>query len=165
MPDWNRILDEFGPAVWKTALRMLGNESDAADCLQTVMLEAFEVSQRQSVRNWPALLKQMTTVRALDMLRSRYRHAARQLPDVEPHDPTATQVSEQIDNRDLAEHLRREISRLPPDQAEAFSLRWIDGLSNREIALMMEITASHVGVLIHRARATLRHRLSRNDEE
>ncbi len=30
MTEWDRIVDEHGPLVWRTAVRLLGNEADAA---------------------------------------------------------------------------------------------------------------------------------------
>lgn len=163
MPDWNQILDKYGRVVWKQALRMLGNETDAADCYQTVMLEAFELSQRQQVRSWPGLLKRLATVRSLDLLRVRYRHATDSLSDEQfsgsnTDDP---QQASNLENQELAEQLRRELTYLPEDQAEAFTHKWIEGMTNSEVAEHMRITTNHVGVLVHRARNTLRRRLSR----
>lgn len=163
MHDWDQILDVFGSVVWKQALRMLGNECDAADCFQNVMLEAFELSQVQSVQSWPALLKRLAILRSLDLLRTRYRRATAELSVVEPPDPASSRSAEIIDTRDLVEALRREIAFLPADQAEAFSLRWIEGLSNEEVARSMRVTRNHAGVLIHRARRTLQDKLTRTD--
>lgn len=165
MSDWNQIFDEFGRVVWRQALRMLGNEADVADCYQTVMLEAFELSQRQQVRSWPGLLKRLATVRSLDLLRVRYRHAADSLSDKQFREPNTDDPQETttLENQELAEQLRRELTYLPDDQAEAFTHKWIEGMTNKEVAERMRITTNHVGVLIHRARNTLRQRLSREE--
>jgi RNA polymerase sigma factor (sigma-70 family) len=66
--------------------------------------------------------------------------------------------------QELAEQLRRELSILPKEQAEAFSLKCIQDLSTDAVSEQMGITANHVGVLVHRARMTLRKRLARNEE-
>lgn len=158
MHDWDRILDEFGPVVWKQAVRMLGDRADAADCFQAVMLEAFELSEREVVRSWPALLRRLAILRSLDRLRDRYRRQtdsrpADELGLVSTRDGPADAAAE---NRELAERLRLALAELPPTQAEAFALRFIDGLTNEEVAARMGLTANHVGVLLHRARATLR---------
>ena len=73
MNDWNRILDEHGPVVWRYALRLLGNETDAADCYQAVLLEAFELSNSTEIRDWSAFLRRLAVLRSLDRLRERYR--------------------------------------------------------------------------------------------
>jgi RNA polymerase sigma-70 factor (ECF subfamily) len=163
--DWPQILEEFGPVVWRHALRILGKESDAADCFQSVMLEAVAISRRKEIRNWPALLKRLATVRSLDHLRSRCRHAAVPLPETGLDDPASKRAVDLIDDRDLAEQLRLKIASLPHDQAEAFTLRFVHGLSNQEVADTLEITTNHATVLIHRARSTLRDQLSQQQEK
>ncbi|MCA8988691.1 MAG: sigma-70 family RNA polymerase sigma factor [Planctomycetaceae bacterium] len=165
MHHWPQIIDEFGPVVWNHALRMLGNETDAADCFQNVMLEAYECSQKQSIRNWPGFLKHLATLRTLDYLRARYRQSAEWLNLSELPDKAASDSTDRIDQLDLAEHLRQEISLLPEDQAEAFTLRWIHEMTNGEVAEAMQLSPNHVGVLLHRARTTLRNRLQQGEED
>lgn len=163
--DWNQIIDQFGPVVWRQALRMLGDASDAADCFQTVMLEAFELSQRQGVSSWPGLLRRLAILRSLDALRARYRNRRDPRPVDEigvPADGKRDALAS-VERQELAERLRMALARLPRSQAEAFSLRWIDGLSNQEVARRMQITANHVGVLLHRARRALRGLLSHDE--
>lgn len=46
---------------------------------------------------------------------------------------------------------------LPPSQREAFVLREVEGLPAREICKILEISATHYGVLMHRARIRLRN--------
>ena len=73
MTDWRNIVSRHGPAVWRTAYRLLGAHADAADCFQEAFLAALQMSRRQRVRSWPALLQTLTTRRALDELRRRIR--------------------------------------------------------------------------------------------
>ena len=127
------------------------------------MLEAFELSQREQVRNWPGLLRRLAVLRSLDWLRKRYRNRV----DARPVDEIALAAdSDTAGNgtnaNELAERLRRALVELPENQAEAFSLRWFDEFSNEEIAERMGVTPNHVGVLLHRARQALRKLL--NDE-
>jgi RNA polymerase sigma-70 factor (ECF subfamily) len=163
VPDWNRILDEHGPVVWRQALRMLGNEADAADCYQAVILEAFEGAGRREIQDWRAFLRRLTVCRSLDRLRDRYRRRTgeQSIDSVAVAGPPG---SDPVETGELAERLRSGFARLPPKQAEAFALRWVDGLTNEEVAERMEITPNHVAVLLHRARAALRSLLHRDRE-
>jgi RNA polymerase sigma-70 factor (ECF subfamily) len=161
LEDWDQILDDFGPMVWKQTLRLLGNASDAADCFQITMLEAFELSGRQEIRNWGALLRRLAILRSLDRLRARYRERK----DPRPVDEIAivakdSPTDNSIDEQELAEHLRMALTKLPANQAEAFGLRWVDGLSNEQVAKQMGITTNHTRVLLHRARLALHKLLS-----
>jgi RNA polymerase sigma factor (sigma-70 family) len=72
--DWQTIVTECGPLVWRTAYRLLGNHADTADCFQETFLAALELSRRQPVRNMSGLLVRLATTRAIDRLRQRVRH-------------------------------------------------------------------------------------------
>jgi RNA polymerase sigma-70 factor (ECF subfamily) len=157
VPDWRQIVTEHSPAVWKTACRVLGNDADAADCLQDAFVSALEVSGRQEVRSWAALLQHLATRRALDRLRERMRLARHHehpadLADVASSEPGPAQYAQ---STELAESLLQALAELPPQQAEAFSLREFSELSYDEIAAGLDITPNAVGVLLHRARARL----------
>lgn len=163
MTDWRDIVEQHGQVVWQTAYRLLGNHADALDCFQKVFLDAVQVARRDRVRHWPALLRQMTTARALDLLRDRYRRRNRSVPmaaalevtsDIAPPDQKA-QAAELVDQ------LRLALSRLPERQAEAFCLRSIEGMSYEEIAARLEVEVNHVGVLLNRARTRLQQLLDR----
>ena len=98
MPDWEQIVREFGPVVWKAASRLLAIEADIADCFQRTFLSAVELVQAKPVRDWGAFLKRVATARALEQLRSRYRDAARSgaMPDELPPDPSCPDPAELV---------------------------------------------------------------------
>ena len=159
MEDWSSIVAQHGEAVWRAAYRILGNEADAADCVQETFAAAVKVSRRQPVRSWPALLHRLGSTKALEMLRQRTRRRRRQ-------DATAADACETADGgpgpadqaqaREATEALRRALARLPEQQAAVLSLRFFEDLSYDEIAEAMGLKSSAVGVLIHRARIKLR---------
>ena len=157
MMDWQRIVTEHGPAVWRTAYRLLRNNADADDCMQEAFLSAVEISRREPVRNWGALLTRITTARAVDRLRRRLREAARRddPADVAAVPETGPSPDARAQDAELAARLLMGISRLPSRQAEAFFLRFLSDLAYDEIADELGIEANHVGVLLHRARSKL----------
>jgi RNA polymerase sigma-70 factor (ECF subfamily) len=163
--DWQAIVAEHGPAVWRTARRLLGNNSDAADCFQDAFLAAFEVAQRQHVRNVAGLLVRLATTRAIDRLRQERRRDRRQAhADERPiRLSAAADPAGQAQTRDLAEQLRRAISKLPPHEAKAFALRYLEDMSYREIAEELGIRTNAAGVLLHRAKDRLRAMLTSAD--
>ena len=162
MTDWQRIVAGHSGMVWRTAYRLLGNRGDAADCYQDTFLAALEMSRRQKVRNWRALLTRLCTCRAVDRLRRRRRDADRRdgvadwaaVPSPNPGPVEYAEAAE------LSARLRRALGELPDRQAEVFCLRCLDDLSYRDIARQLRIKTSAVGVLLHRARARLRELLS-----
>src|SRR5688500_10791095 len=105
MTDWDVIVREFGPVVWRTAYRLLTREADAADCFQRTFLAAIELDATEPVRNWSAALKRLATARALEQLRTRYRESRRsaEFPDEPPADPTSPDPAELACGGELAQ--------------------------------------------------------------
>jgi RNA polymerase sigma-70 factor (ECF subfamily) len=161
MPDWEQIVREFGPVVWRAASRLLTIEADVADCFQRTFLSAVETVPAKPVRNWGAFLKRVATARALEQLRSRYRDAARSgvMPEELPPDPSASDPLDRVAAGELAAALRVALSAIDPQQAEVFCLTCLDDLSYDDAAVQLEITPNYVGVLLNRARTALRERL------
>jgi len=129
--DWQVIIEKHGPAVWQTAYRLLGNRTDAADCFQETFVCALELSQRQRVRNFSALLSQLATTRAIDQLRRRFRQshcnaASADWDAVPSTNPGPAQMAQQ---QELAARLRESLTQLPPQEAQVFCMRYLNDMS------------------------------------
>ncbi len=158
--DWPSILAEHGPAVWRTARRVLGDDTEAADCFQDTFVAALELSARQEVRNWSAVLRRIASCRAVDRLRQRSRHERRIVAT--PPDSTFAKEADpgrHAEATELADRLRDAIARLPDLQAQVFCLRSVEQMRYDEIADALGLTVNHVGVLLKRARAGLKELL------
>jgi RNA polymerase sigma-70 factor, ECF subfamily len=170
MVDWQQIIDEHGTTVWRRLWRMLGNRADADECFQETLLAALQVSRRQKIESWPALLRGLATARAMDRLRQRYRQndllgiagdasgngrptPVESVASAEP-DPSGRLVASELSQR-----LRKALACLPSKQAEAICLYALDGWSHQEIGLQLGMTENSVGVTIHRAWQRLRELL------
>ena len=159
--DWQSIVRDHGPAVWRTAHRLLANHNDAADCFQETFLAAFEIAAREPVRNIPGLLVRLATTRAIDRLRQKNRQEQRRM---DLHDPRLTSRDvdplDQVQTNDLASQLREQIRLLPPQEARVFCLRYLEDMSYRQIARELNIAINVVGVSLYRAKAKLRAALA-----
>lgn len=161
MTDWSVIVEQHGPLVWRTVYRLLNNEADAADCFQSAFLAAFELTTKSEVRNWAGLLKRLATVQALDRLRVRYRDRDRHTSW--PEDGvTDLQVDplRVLENAELADRLRIALTTIDDRQAEVFCLACLEGFRYREIGNQLRLSVNHVGVLLNRAKASLRELLA-----
>lgn len=150
--DWHNIVNEHGPMVLGTALRIVGKVEDAEDVAQETFLEASGIPEVETVGNWGGLLRRIATFRALD--RRRQMKVALLLPA----DCSATTEETALDaavRRELAEHLRSVISSLPPREGAVFSLRYFEGQSNREIAAILQISSGAVAAALHKVRSKL----------
>jgi RNA polymerase sigma factor (sigma-70 family) len=65
----------------------------------------------------------------------------------------------QMDSSGLRQALSRAIAELKPRPAEIFALRFLEGLSNQEIAEALGISQVRVAVIVHRTRMQLRKQL------
>ena len=155
--DWQSIVPKYANLVWQTCYRLVGNHTDACDCFQDTFICAFEMSNHHRIRNLPGLLTCIATRRALDTLRSRYgkKHT---YEDSELMEVLPTQhpgPAQQVQSNELGEKLHKALTELPVQQAESFCMRYLNDMSQKEIAGQLGITNSAAGVLVHRARLKL----------
>ena len=161
MTDWEAIVSQHVEIVRCTVYRIVGNHADAWDCIQETFLEAVKIDRREPVRNWPALLRHLATVRALDLLRARSRQRSRSDPATdlaqvigrEPDPSSNAEASE------LAESLRAAVGRLPRRQAEVFCLSCFEQNTSKEVSQRLGISPTATRMLLCRARRRLQRLL------
>jgi RNA polymerase sigma-70 factor (ECF subfamily) len=158
LSDFDRIREAHGSMVWSVVFRILKHQEDALDCFQDVFSEAIVRSRRSPVGDWGALLRWLATHRAIDHLRRRQRSAAGD--DVDQLCDRGPSVEQQATFAELVERVRKELACLPEQQAEAFWLVCVENRAYEEVARLMGVPRSTVGVLVHRARQHMRTRLS-----
>jgi RNA polymerase sigma-70 factor (ECF subfamily) len=144
--------------VFRTAYRITGNPGDAEDVLQTVFLRLLRRSRTADpLENCESYLRQAAINAALDVIRS--RQADRTVPL--PEEPSGLIWSEtvQADVSGLRQALTRAMAQLKPRPAEIFALRFLEGLSNQQIAQTLGISQVLVAVIVHRTRLQLRKEL------
>jgi len=160
MIDWDRIVEEDGPAVWRICWRLLCNRADAEEAFQETFIAAVELSRREKLATPRAILQHLATARSIDRLRARQRRRNRHeaVGEDRLNEETAPGVTprQSAQASELSTALREALVALPAKQAECFMLHAIDGWSYQEIAEQLSISIDHVGVLIHRARAKLK---------
>ena len=161
MTDWSQVLETHGRIVWQTVYRLVNDDAEAADCFQETFVAAFEYSRRHPIRNWPGLLKRLATARAIDRLRKRGRGSCAPIDGHSPEmvDGARSPLALATDH-EISARVRSELAALPPAQAEVCCLRFLEEWTYEEIAVELNMTVNHVGVLLNRARASLRDRLA-----
>jgi RNA polymerase sigma-70 factor (ECF subfamily) len=148
--------------VFRTAYRITGNAADAEDVLQTVFLRlARRGTIVDVVENQESYLRRAAINAALDVIRSRQASPTVELPDLE--DEIAQNDIVRNDTGELGPVIRqalgRALAQLRPRSAEIFTLRFMEGFSNPQIAQMLGISQTLVAVIVHRTRQQLRKEL------
>jgi RNA polymerase sigma-70 factor (ECF subfamily) len=163
--DWKLIVERYGKLVWSTAYRLVNHHADAYDCYQETFLDAFHLSEKEPIRDWPSLLCHLAVIRSMKLLRTRSRHS-RQADGEANLDEVCDPIqgpSDAAEADELADQLRAALVQLPPQQAEVFYLNCIEHLSYGEVGDRLQMTENAVGVVLHRARRRLRELLIRFD--
>jgi RNA polymerase sigma-70 factor (ECF subfamily) len=144
--------------VFRTAYRITGNAGDAEDVLQTVFLRLLRRGPNAEPLDKPeSYLRRAAINAALDVIRSRRVDQTVPLPEDASGLMPTTRV--QADLIGLRQALTRALAQLKPRPAEIFALRFIEGLSNRQIAQTLGISQVLVAVIVHRTRQQLRKQL------
>ncbi len=162
---------EYQDMVFATAVRLLGNATEAEDVAQTVFLRAFErfaaVGASPTAAGW---LKTVATNLCLNHL-SRYRARWQAFDEVDPGESPgggAESISdtgqasplEAVEQADRAERLERALQALPDHQRVPLVLFHFEEMSYQEIAAKLGVSLAKVKIDIHRARERLRNELS-----
>jgi RNA polymerase sigma factor (sigma-70 family) len=142
-------------AVFRAALRVTGRPADAEDVLQTVFLRVLSQSEHDEVDRRPAAYFRHAAVNAaVDLLRRRAVRVERVYDDEAPHAAVEPALL-------LKEQLRRAIATLDREDATLFLLRYVEGLSNQELADQFQLEKNNVAGRLHRIRLRLQAEMER----
>lgn len=155
------IFREHHGSIFRAAYRITGNAADAEDVLQTVFMRLLRRDEQPDLSNSAgSYLHRAAVNAALDMLRRRKRARAVDLDEVgDQLVDTANQPERDRGNRELSRRLREALTHLSSRQAEIFTLRYLEGLGNLEIARMLGSSQTSIAVILHRARHRLQKEL------
>lgn len=156
------LFREHHGAVYRAAYRITGNTMDAEDVLQTVFTRLLRREEQPDLsESAGSYLHRAAVNAALDLMRRRKRARKVDLDEVGESlvDFSDPGPERQRGSRELKTRLREAMSRLSPRQAEIFTLRYLEGLGNLEIARMLGASQTSIAVLLHRARHRLQKEL------
>lgn len=145
------------PRVLGYAARLLSDRSEAEDIAQEAMMRLWRVASewRQGEAKVSTWLYRVVTNLCMDRLRGRQRRAVTPLDDApEMADGAPQAVAVLIDN-DRMRALDTALAALPERQRQAVILRHIEGMTNPEIAVIMQIGVEAVESLTARGKRAL----------
>ena len=153
--DFDALYARHYEAVFRAAARVTGNLTDAEDAVQTVFLRILSRGDFEEVARRPAAYFRRAAVNAaVDLLRRRITRGETAYDDLAP---AAAVDSPPL----LKEELRRAIATLESEDATLFLLRYVEGLSNEELASLFQLEKNNVAVRLHRIRMRLQKELDR----
>ncbi|MEO8504637.1 MAG: sigma-70 family RNA polymerase sigma factor [Acidobacteriota bacterium] len=149
--------------VFQAAYRITGSSSDAEDVLQTVFLRLLKregggIGVDRLQPNPEGYLHRSAVNAALDLVRARAR--SRQVPFensiADRADSSRRGPEGAMRDRELRDWLRRAVAGLGGRAAEVFALRYLEGMSNPQIAGLLGTSQAVIAVTLHRTRGRLR---------
>lgn len=147
-----------GPALQRFAFLVTGSASDAPDLVQEALARALPRWESLVARGTAEAYLRRSIVNAAI---SAWRKTGRQLPTGEPPVPP---VGDGSQTRADADHAWALCAELPPRQRAAVVLRFYEDLAFAEIGALLGCPESTARSHVHRALATLRGRLSIEQE-
>ncbi len=164
-----QCIEHYAPGVYRLALRLTQNETDADDVVQETFLQAFKsidtFEGRAGLSTWLYRIAYNTA-----MMRQRQAHPSLSIEDT-LQEEAGTPIPEQLfdwcclpeqdfQTEETRAELERAIGELPETLRAVFVLRELEGLSTQMSAEALQVSPEVVKQRLHRARLWLRERLS-----
>lgn len=166
--EFEAFVRRYEDMVFATAVRLLGNPTEAEDVAQTVFLRAFErhpsLAESPSAGGW---LKTVTTNLCLNHLsryRSRWRFFSELAHDDEGSEADVVDRLASVPPADLASadqsaRIEEALGALPDHQRVPLVLFHFEGMSYEVIAASLQVSLGKLKTDMHRGRLALRRAL------
>ena len=173
---FDQLVESYSGRVWALCTRFLGNVSGREDLVQDVFLRVVRARNRYqataSFSTWIYRIVFNLCVNRRERTRSMLSldtaangKGGESLDSLNIKDVTSADPSENLEVLDVVEAVRAAIAALPENQRMALILAKYEELSFMEIAQVMESSDKAIKSLVHRARETLREKLTPFFEE
>jgi RNA polymerase sigma-70 factor (ECF subfamily) len=176
----DRVFRDYAPRVYNLARRMLGNDADAEDVTQDVLLQVVrKLDTFRGEAAFPTWLHRVTVNAALAHRRKRAARQAHQSGEPldavledgagHPHPrsmrPWSVSPDQPVLDAEAHEVIERAVAGLPEVYRDVYVLADVEGLPNAEIADLLRLSVPAVKSRLHRARLMMRDALAPHFEE
>lgn len=164
---FNRLIEEHKNRVYRIALSLVKNPTDAEDVAQDVFIKIYtSVSSFKGNSSLATWIYKITYNMSLDFLKSKNRRIKRFKTLDDPEDAEILSLSDDsflpekaYENLELKKDLDAALEQLPEDQREMVTLKDVHGFSYEEIIEMTGLKEGTMKSRLNRARASLRKML------
>lgn len=159
--DWNGQVSELFAghfdALCHVAQRFLDNRHAAEEAVQEAFVRFTALQSRPREGSELPYLRSMVLNEARSTLR--HRQVVRRASERTLQEPDRDQVSDTVLANESVRHVRSHVQLLPLRQQQVVSLRHLAGLSEKETAALLSISAGSVKTHASRGLSALRDRL------
>lgn len=159
------IYDDYHPLIYRYIYRRVGGVQAAEDLTAVVFQRFLEAIQTGTgpEHNLRAWLYRVAHNLVVDHYRRRQHR--QHLPLKDTLMMTGDNPEQTADKALMAEQLRKALGRLTPEQQQVITLKFLEGLSNAEVAAVVERPVGAVKSLQYRGLAALQRLLSPSERE
>ncbi|MBI3409797.1 MAG: sigma-70 family RNA polymerase sigma factor [Planctomycetes bacterium] len=172
-----QVFLEHAPRVYSLARRMLGNDADAEDVTQDVLLQVVrKLDTFRGEANLSTWLHRITVNAALAHRRKRANREHREVRDPFNHftehgyhaqsiRPWSASPDNIVQSKETTALIEKAITELPEIYRDVYVLADVEGLPNQDIGDMLGLSLPAVKSRLHRGRLLMRHSLAPHFEE
>jgi RNA polymerase sigma factor (sigma-70 family) len=160
---FRHVISECNQPLYRTAIVILKNESDAEDAMQTTYLKAF--AHLNSFKGESTFLTWLTRILINEckmLLRKRKNVTSLENKEVLEKPSTMESVVDQISKQQLNAWLEKSIIDLPEKYRMVYITREVNDMSTEETAVALGLSEENVKVRLHRAKTFIRESLMKN---
>ena len=149
-------LQRYERPLIRYAHSLVGQLDDARDIVQDVFLKFSQTMATVDPEKLAAWLFTVCKNRATDHLRKNRRLVYMETETLDEATAPTAEPSDGMEQAETALELRRLLETLPVKQREAIRMKFIAGLSYKEISQAMKTSVGNVGYLIHHGVTAMR---------
>jgi RNA polymerase sigma-70 factor, ECF subfamily len=176
-PTVEQVVQEHAPRIYNLARRMLGNDADAEDVTQDVLMQVVrKLDTFRGEAALPTWLHRVTVNAALAHRRKRAHRDEHRISDPldsfgdegahpGPVRRWSVKPDQALLDRETHEVIERAIRDLPEIYRDVYVLADVEGLPNAEIGDLLGLSVAAVKSRLHRARLLMRNALAPYFEE
>lgn len=162
---FDRLYRRYLDRVYSYAFYSLGDHHDAEDATERTFLSALAAldgfhDEGSTFRGW---LFRIAHNAIANSHRSRRRRRTEPITDARQHPAPGADPAALVARADQQREIRAALSRIPQERRHVILLRFVDGLSAREIGAVLGRSEGASRVLLHRALRDLAAELERAD--
>ena len=151
-----KAFDDYADALFKHCFFRVSDREAAKDLVQESFTRAWDhLARGKEVRDYRAFLYRIANNLIVDFYRKKKAVSLENISDAEKN----TLFYDERREREIEDDARRvllEIRKLPEDYQNAVTMRYIDGLTPKEIAVLTGESENVVSVRVHRGVEKLR---------
>lgn len=159
------LYGKYAPILKGICVRYLKNKEDVNDALQEAFVEIFKsIGGYKGIGSFEGWMKRIMITNCIDLLRKRKRNQLESLDEQDDASDSELDEKEYLKLLDLPNYqelLLNALNQLPEILTQVFNLYYMDDMSHKDIAVMLDINEVTSRTRLDRARKLVKNELAK----